>query len=305
MFILSEAFSDIENVSEVEFDKPLTPFINSIKDDNDKMVFDLYVNSFGSISVNTEFEILTGSSMATWPYVIPYTAYYDEDNSKYAPNIIREFNNNGYHTMYLTPWGQASYKSEYVYGLFGTDEKVYGDSLSGENKGNWYSDKSFMNDIYNQLKDTSEGNYKFIMSATGQNHYPYDANIYDTYDISVTSDTLSEEDIGMIRTYAQGIYDADKELKNLYEMIQTLDVPTIVVFYGDHLPYIVNTQGGNPYVDSAYFNTENEALNEFRKFTTKAVILSNFDLDTSDDFDYLNASYLGSYVLNMHTWMAI
>lgn len=298
VFILSEAFSEIENISEVEFNKNLTPFIDSISDDEDKMVFDLFVNCYGSISVNTEFEMLTGSSTALWPYIIPYTTYYNEENAPYAPNVISEFNNNGYHTMYLTPWGQTSYKSEYVYSLFGADEMVYGDSLRGNIKGNWYSDESFMKDIYNELKETSVGNYKFIMSATGQNHYPYDVNIYDHYDITVNSDTLNDEDKGMIQTYAQGIYDADKELKNLYEMIQTIDVPTVVVFYGDHLPYIVNSNGGSPYLESDYFNTEDEALNYFRQFTTKGVILANFDLDTSDDFDYLNASYLGTYVLN-------
>ena len=32
-------------------------------------------------------------------------------------------------------------------------------------------------------------------------------------------------------------------------------------------------------------------------FTTKAVILANYELDT-DDLEYINASYLGAYVLN-------
>lgn len=297
--ILSESFTDLENMPEVTFDKPLTPYINSYENDDDKLVFDMLVSTFGGASVNTEFEILTGSSLALWPTAfIPYTSYYDEVNAPYAPNLITEFNNNGYHTMYLTPWGKTSYKSEYVYGLFGADEKIYGDQLSGKAKGYYYSDESLMDDIFEQLKDTSEGNYKFIMTATAENHYPYDLERFDSYDVTAYSDTLTEEQLGLIQSYAQGIYDADKELNRLYENIQTLDVPTVIVFYGDHLPHIVDSKENRPYLDSAYFNTDNEALNYIREYTTKGVILANFDLDTSDDLNYINASYLGSYILN-------
>ncbi|MBQ4323760.1 MAG: sulfatase-like hydrolase/transferase, partial [Clostridia bacterium] len=264
VFILSETFTDLENMSEVRFDKPLTPNIDAYEKDDSKLVFDLLVPSFGGASVNTEFEILTGSSLALWPSgFIPYTSYYDESNGGVTPNLIQEFNHNGYETMYFTPWGSTSYKSEYVYSLFGADQKIYGDSLSGENKGYYYSDKSLMDDLFAQLKDTSEGNYKFIMTATAENHFPYDADKFDAYDIEAFSDTLNEEQLGMIRSYAQGIYDADKELNRLYEMIQTLDVPTILVFYGDHLPHIVDSKENTPYLDSSYFNTENEALNQF------------------------------------------
>lgn len=299
VFILSETFSDLENLEEVTFKSSLMPNIDSYTNESDKIVFDLLVAPFGGASVNTEFEILTGSSLSLWPSgYIPYTAYYNDYNGSFAPNIIKEFNNNGYETMYLTPWGNTSYNSEYVYTLFGTDEKIYGDSLSGESKGYYYSDASLMNDIFEQLKDTTEGNYKFIMTATAQNHFPYDEDRFPITDIEAESSTLNDEQLGMIRSYAQGIYDADKELNNLYEKIQTLDVPTIIVFYGDHLPHIVDSKENKPYLDSAYFNTDDAGVNELRKHTTKAVILSNFDLDTSDDLEYISASYLGAYVLN-------
>ena len=298
VFILSEAFSDIQNIEEITFNKSLTPNIDDYKDDKDKMVMDLLVPSFGGVSVNTEFEILTGSSLTFMKTAyIPYTQYYNDETGKKAPNIIKEFNNNGYETMYLTPWGQQSYKSEYVYGLFGADKKVYGDSLNGKLKGEYYSDESLMKDIYNELKTTSIGNYKFIMSATGQNHYPYTGEKYDNYDIAVTSTKYNEEDTAMLKAYAQGVYDADKELNNLYNYIQKINTPTIVVFYGDHLPYTVDTAGYNPYLESEYFNTESLHTNQMRTYTTKAVILANYDLET-EDIDYIKASYLGAYVLN-------
>ena len=80
-------------------------------------------------------------------------------------------------------------------------------------------------------------------------------------------------------------------------MIQDLDTPTIIVFFGDHLPYIIDDDGVEPYISAKYFNTENKYVNDMRKHTTKAVILSNYDIET-DDIKYMNANYLGAYVLN-------
>lgn len=298
VFILSEAFSDIQNIDEIEFDQNLTPNIDNYKKDKDKMVMDLLVSTFGGASVNSEFEVLTGATLSFMKSgYIPYTQYYNSTKSSFAPNIIKEFNNNGYETIYLTPWGQQSYNSEYVYGLFGVDKKIYGDSLNGKNKGEYYSDASLMEDIYNELKTTSVGNYKFIMSATGQNHYPFTGKKYENYDITVKSTKFNKEDTENLKSYAQGIYDADKELNNLYNYIKKIDTPTIIVFFGDHLPYIVNSDGDNPYLESAYFNTENSYINELRTYTTKAVILANYELDT-EDIDYIKSSYLGAYVLN-------
>ena len=298
VFILSEAFSDLENISEITFNEPLMQEITNYKKYNDKMVFDLLVPAYGGSSVNTEFEILTGASLTFWsPGFIPYNQYYSDSIGKNAPNIIKEFNNNGYTTMYLTPWGEDSYNSKRNYKLFGADKTIYGSKLKGSNKGQFYSDKSLMKDIYNQLKNTKEGEYKFIMTASGQNHFPYTEDKYEKYDISVKNTEYSKKSTNMLKSYAQGVYDASKELNNLYKMIQDLDTPTIIVFFGDHLPYIIDDDGVEPYISAKYFNTENKYVNDMRKHTTKAVILSNYDIET-DDIKYMNANYLGAYVLN-------
>ena len=147
------------------------------------------------------------------------------------------------------------------------------------------------------LKDTSEGNYKFIMAATAQNHFPFSKDKYDKYDINVKNTTYSAEDTALLRSYAQGIYDASKELNNLYQMIKKLDVPTIIVFFGDHLPYIIDSHSSQPYLESSYFTSQDKTIYNLRKYTTKAAILSNYDIKT-DDIEYMNANYLGAYVLN-------
>ena len=50
-------------------------------------------------------------------------------------------------------------------------------------------------------------------------------------------------------------------------------------------------------VSSSYLNTPDTNINTLRQYTTKAVIIANYDIKT-ENIPYLKASYLGSYVLN-------
>lgn len=298
--LLSESFSDPQRLSGIEYDKELMPNIKSYEKDDDKIVTDLLVNPYGTLSTNSEFEVLTGASLVFFnPSYVAYNQYYNNSLKGKNQSLINEFNNNGYETMYLTPWGETSYRSKYVYSILGADKTIYGKDLNGKLKGTFYSDESIVNDIYDQLKTTSKGNYKFIMAASGQNHFPYlDKYKESDYDVKIKSTKYDKEATEMFRSYAQGIYDADKALNLLYKKIQDLDTPTIVVMFGDHQPFMTKKDNTSDYLENSYFNTDNENLNDIRLHTTKAIILANFKLDTSDDLDFINSSYLGAYVLN-------
>ena len=137
------------------------------------------------------------------------------------------------------------------------------------------------------------------MAASGQNHFPYlDKYKESDYDVKIKSTKYDKEATNMFRSYAQGIYDADKALNQLYKKIQNLDTPTIVVMFGDHQPYMGKKDNTSDYLQNSYFNTNDEIINDIRLHTTKAVILANFKLDTSDNLEFINSSYLGAYVLN-------
>ena len=298
--LLSESFSDPQRLSGIEYDKELMPNIKSYEKDDDKIVTDLLVNPYGTLSTNSEFEVLTGASLVFFnPSYVAYNQYYNNSLKGKNQSLINEFNNNGYETMYLTPWGETSYRSKYVYSILGADKTIYGKDLNGKLKGTFYSDESIVNDIYDQLKTTSKGNYKFIMAASGQNHFPYlDKYKESDYDVKIKSTKYDKEATNMFRSYAQGIYDADKALNQLYKKIQNLDTPTIVVMFGDHQPYMGKKDNTSDYLQNSYFNTNDEIINDIRLHTTKAVILANFKLDTSDNLEFINSSYLGAYVLN-------
>lgn len=300
IFLLSETFFDLENIEEIKFDKPLTPFINSLKDNKNSITLNTLVETYGGMSVLSEFEILTASTLSIWPSGYnPFDSYFLQNSNINSPNIIKELNKNNYTTTYLAPWGRDLYHSEEVYKLFNTSRLKYQEDLTGKKKGIYYSDESLINDIYEELITPTENDYKFIMADSAENHFPYPANKFkkSDYEVSVTSSNYTKEETGMLRSLAQGIYDADKTLGMLYQKICELDTPTIIVFFGDHLPYLINKKGENILFKSSYFNTENASLNELRKYTTKSVILSNYDIEL-DNLEYINLNYLGNYVIN-------
>ncbi len=299
VFILSESFWDISKLEEFEFNVDLTSNIKRLEDTNRCISFDMLSPSYGGASVNVEFEILTGGSISYFNNgYIPYLQLYkNNENSSRIPNLIKEFNNAGYETKYISSWGRTSYNSETVFKIIGTDKTIYEDDLVDPvRKGN-IADSYMMDVILDELKEESEDK-KFLFVTTAQNHMPYSKYRYPNYDIDIVESTMSEEFNDIARCYAQGVYDADKELGRLYDEIQNLDEPTIVVFFGDHLPYLLNISSENIVDVASYFNTEDENLNELRKYTTQCVIISNFDIDKDEDIDMMNASYIGAYLLD-------
>lgn len=299
VIILSETLSDANNLEDIEFDKDLLSNIRKYKNQKNTNSFELLSPTYGGASVNTEFEILTGANLTFFNTgYIPYNQLYNDENSPHLPNIIKEYNNNGYTTKYITAWGPDSYKSSYVYEQFGVDEKIYNkDLIDPIKKGDNIADAYMMDIIIDELKNKETDEKKFLYVATGQNHSPYSATRYAEYDIDVVKTNYSKEDTELIKCYAQGVYDADKELARLYDEVLKLKEPTIIVLYGDHLPYIVNSSGNNIYLKDSYFNTDDKNVNLMRKYTTPGVILANYNIEI-DDLDFINMNYLGNYVLN-------
>ena len=85
----------------------------------------------------------------------------------------------------------------------------------------------------------------------------------------------------------------------LYDYIQTFDEPTIIVFYGDHLPYLTDPATKEDIINYlSYFNTDDELLNNYRKYNTQALVLANFDLGDNKDMNYLSPDMLLTTIVN-------
>ena len=295
VIILSESFSDLTKVPDITFNEDLLSNIHYLDTLDNTVVTDIYTSTYGGQSVISEWEAQTASSNQFFiPSYIAYNEYYHDKNNKNinaSPHIIHSLKD--YYKMYLTPWGGGSYNSKYVYEKLGIDKTKY--DYKGEIKGLYLADSEITKSIVKELKKDT-GKPKLLIYATGEGHMPCSKDKFDHYDVSVKTTNLNEEDTNLIKCYAQGIFDADKELGNLYNEIQNIEEDTIVIFYGDHHPYITNSKGENIYLNLPYFKDNDDFINNLRQYTTKGVIFSNYIKKMDKSIKYINLSYLSAYV---------
>jgi len=306
IMVFSESFFDITKINEVTFDKDVTKNFKRLKKEG--LSFNMISPTFGGLSANPEFEILTGSNLSFYPgSYIPYMNLYTREEAKSSPSIINELNVNGYETNILSCWDSSLFNASNVYDQFKVKNIMFKTNLKNiDYKGKRISESYVKNQVINYFNNKKDGVPAFFMTLTAQAHMPYPEDKYtkDEYDINIKSTTLSKEKSGIIRAYAQGIYDADKELNELYEYIKTLKEDTILVFYGDHLPFLKTAKGDDIYNDLSYFNTKDELLNTYRTYNTECLILSNFEMDLSDTGyalgveDTLNYDLIMPFILN-------
>lgn len=288
--ILSESFFDVDKIDEVEFDKKITTNFDIIKEN--QYCVNTISPSYGGMSENAAFELLTGGNMSFFPKgYIPITWLYNKKESNEITSIVNLLKQNGYSSK--TTFVEDYYHSEKSYKKMGFDEYVELNSINDDIE---YNDEYITDIIIDDLKNSNEK--IFNVYSTFENHLPYNEEKYDNYDINIINSSLSEEDNDTMRAYAQGIYNSDKQLGRLNEFLQSFEEPTIVLFLGDHLPYLYNVNYENVLVKLNYFNNNDEKLSLFRKYNIESLIFSNYNLNDFNVPEYLGMDQILPYIVN-------
>ena len=270
--IFSEAFWDINNINEVEFNINPIQTYHDLKDKG--KLIQTISPSYGGMSENVTMELCTGFSLNYFNVgYIPIMNYYNKDISKSSPSIVKELTNNGYYSKIV--FGKDYYSSETAFKNMGFNEYYnYND--------NHLPDDTITNDIIDYLNNKDDTPV-FYFAETIENHMPFYLDKFEHYDITATNTVLNDDSTNAIVSYAQGIHNASEALKKLYDFLQTYKEPTLLIFIGDHLPFIYSNVSNDLLMDMEYFNTNNELLNLYRKYNTECLILNNYN----DNLDYL------------------
>jgi len=297
VMIFSESFWNIDDMKEVRFDKPVASNFEQLKQKG--ILVDMISPSYGGISSNVEYEILTGSSIKFFSSgYIPYMQLYIDDKYKKAPSVIQELKRNGYKTHITSTWESSLFNCKSVYEYFDVDVQEYKEDLKDSyKKGGRISDAYVAERLIRELKEKPKDEKLFTMILTAQAHMPFNYDKYEDYDISIVDSRLNQEEKDTILSYAQGVYDADKQLKEVYDFIQTYEEPTILIFYGDHLPYLKTEKGEDITKKLEYFNTGDSTEDLYRKYHTQCLILANYDIG-KDDIGYMGPDLLMNYLIN-------
>lgn len=293
IFVMNESFWDPTLLDKVEFDPDPMPFVR------DKQTGWLLSPTFGGGTSNVEFEVLTGFSNVFLPVgSVPYQQYVKEDQPAAMPNYLKS---HGYKTLAIHPYAKWFWNREVVYEHFGFDEFLDDESFKDPiYKGPFISDEQVTKTIIEQTEATDDP--MFVYAVTMQNHTGYAEDKYDEYDVETTAaEGIDDVYNGLLRSFTQGVYDADKALEQLLDHYKDSDEPTVVAFFGDHLPAIgqdYRLYKVTDFVPRGAGESQWE-LEDFEKTrSTPLVLWNNFDAPIPD-IDRLSPNQLGPAVINM------
>ena len=300
--IMSEAFSDPTRWSNLKFSAEPIPNLKKLQ--SQSIHGNIISTVFGGSTCNVEYEFNTGNSLYFFKSgVIPYEemqTYFTNEDMITVPKLFKQ---NGYKTVGLHTYEGTFFNRDKIYPLLGFDEFISAkDMKNAEIKGNYISDKYFTDRLIEILENKTKP--LFLYGITMENHYPFQPDKYKASEkdpIKSSSPLLNQNQLSSIDSYLHGINDADKQLKRLTDYLKKFDEPTIVIFFGDHLPILADS-GFGVYADLKYIpSTDNlnwSADDYYKMYTTPYVIWNNFD-NKNINLGDISPYFLSNYVLDM------
>jgi len=283
--ILSEALWDVTKLPQVEYSqdpiKKIRPDIKST----------LVSPTYGGATANIEFEILTGFSNFFLKDRYPYNQLINQN----IPSLFSLFKEQGYLTTAIHPFKRSMYRRPTVYKYFGLDKFISMEDMSSyEIAGSYISDKSFTQEIIKQFDSTDQSQFIFALSM--QNHMPYETDRFSKKEINIKN-ALSQKDQSTLQSYVDGIKLSDDSYQDLKNYLKKSKKPTIVIFYGDHLPFLNDDFGVYKNLEFIPKDQSLWSQNDYQKmYTTPIAIWSNYqtnlDISTTISPNFLSLEIL-------------
>ena len=236
--IMDETFSDPAVLGEFETNKDYMPFVHSILRGEVANTISGYadVSVLGGNTANSEFEFLTGNSMAFFPNgSVTYLQYIRDGISTIVPQL-EEY---GYTTYGTHPYRAKGWNREFIYDLMGFDYRYFQGSFPFEDKlRNYVSDEADFKSIL-EWRNNTEGPF-FMFNVTMQNHSNYGGD-FDNFDPQIVAKFKNTYSNKYLNKYLSLMYETDQDVASLLSELSQSDRKTIVVFWGDHQPndYVV------------------------------------------------------------------
>lgn len=248
VFVMNEAFSDILNEDVFVFPEGENPMevYNTLAEGENAWAGHIVVPYFAGGTADTEFDVVSGMQTNLLNPAAPSLTAFRTVNRD-LDSIFRIFGADGYTSCFMHPGQSWFYNRENVYDWFGADESFFVEDFDAEYKGSWVTDESVLRELISRFEEKSAGGgLDFTYAVTIQNHMSYTAEKYGDYvcpEVETTAE-LSPEIQTAVNVYAEGIRDANAMLEDLTEFYSEQSEPVLLVFFGDHLPYLGDNRQG-------------------------------------------------------------
>ena len=189
----------------------------------------------GAGTANTEFETLTGMSMRFFGAgEYPFKSVV---NKEVCESSAYDLRNIGYHAFALHDNEANFYSRKVVYKNLGFEafvSKEYMQNQDDTNENGWMRDRNLIQPINDCLDSTSGSDYVFTVSVQPHGAYPTEEVLEDP-EITV-SGAESDQKKYAWEYYVNQLYEEDQFVQDLIDSVNSRGEPTVILFYGDHLP---------------------------------------------------------------------
>ena len=307
IMVMNEAFSDISDYSIFHWEEDPLPSLHALQTDPHAITGRMAAPSFAGGTANTEFDVMTGMQTNALSKTTTSSMRVVNRNQD---SLFRVFGADDYRTSYIHCGDDWFYNRENVLRWFGAEQTMFIDQMAApEMKGRWVTDDYMAGLIEAEFEAAmAEGRQLFNYTTTIQNHMSYTADkygadyVYPSIDVSVP---LSDAVTSMLEVYIEGARDADAMLGRLVEYFSHRNEPVVLVFFGDHLPYL----GDNQLAYTEMGMTQEENWSGLTSYETPFVIWANDSAAEELDWEaavkqlalpeHLSAAFLGASVLEL------
>ncbi|MBQ3817400.1 MAG: LTA synthase family protein, partial [Clostridia bacterium] len=314
--IMNESLADLGVLGTLETNEDCMPFMHSLTENTIKG--NLYVPVIGAGTSNTEFEFLTGHSVAFLPS--GSNAYMLYVNHPIA-SLVSTLEGQGYSSYALHPYFAAGWRRTAVYQNLGFNKFVSLEDIMDVSLMDQYQEngsdpnylqqlveeaypgrnmliRQYVSDSYDfkLLIDDFEQRDRtmpyFAFNVTMQNHGGYTMGCVN-FDESIYATNVSKA-YNKANKYLSLVKASDNAFKELIEYFSNVNEPTVICMFGDHQPsvetaFISEVMGVN---DLSNLTPEQNQARHITPF----IIWANYDIE-EQVIDKISSNYLSSLVL--------
>ncbi|HDR4702554.1 MULTISPECIES: LTA synthase family protein [Bacillus cereus group] len=290
IFVMSESFWDPTKATNLSFSEDPVPNLHHYIENFPGG--QTISPTFGGNTANVEFEALTSYSMSLLkPGSIPYQQVIT--NKKEIPSIPTALKKEGYYTSAIHSFGRTFFKRDDVYKVLGFDKFNAADTMENVDvDGDYISDLAMSKEIIAELEKQKQPT--FIHAVTMQNHFPFTEGRFGESLIEI-SGLENEESKGELETYTEGLRRSDEALQYLIEQLDNLDRPTLLVFFGDHLPSLGTNKSF--YKENGYITNEKTPSERLAMAQTPLLMYANFDMP-NDNLGVVSPIYFSNLIFD-------
>ena len=279
--IMNESFADLSCLGNaLEYD--YMPFIHGMSENVVKG--NLIVPVFGGGTSNTEFEVLTGNTCA-FNLQSPYETVIRGDIN----SIVRNLQRQGFYCEAYHPGEPQSWKRDKVYEWMGFEKFDNNTEIPPDDTdmiGRFASDAYDYQQIISHFENRDKTKPYFLFNVTIQNHGGYD---YERQGLTLTREAEAYHNYSDVEEYLALVQESDKQLESLIQYFEKESEPTVICFFGDHLPALQ---------DEFLVEQQGESYTSHSRYMTPLLIWTNYDIEETD-LGEISANYIMPLLLNV------